>query len=55
MLCDGDVFCFLCMFLDPNFSPTFTCRAACELNAPACPGGTTCEHRKSGLQGLCMP
>ena len=56
LLCDSDMFCMMCIFEDPNFEVTFTCRFECDLETPSCPiSGRDCQRRKTGGIGLCMP
>jgi Cys-rich repeat protein len=56
LLCDSQVECYGCMLVDPEFSPTFTCRYQCDLNAGACPvEDRACKYRHVGMIGLCIP
>jgi hypothetical protein len=56
LLCDSQVECYGCMLVDPEFSPTFTCRYQCDLNVGACPiEERVCKYRHTGMIGLCIP
>ncbi|MBN2498055.1 MAG: hypothetical protein JXR96_25925 [Deltaproteobacteria bacterium] len=53
--CDSSLFCIGCMLVDPNFLPTFTCRAECSMFLPNCPANYECLYRHTGLMFLCIP
>jgi len=56
LLCDSSLFCIGCMFADPDFEPTFTCRYECSLLGGSCPiPDRECKYRHLGLKGLCVP
>ncbi|MBN2497252.1 MAG: hypothetical protein JXR96_21850 [Deltaproteobacteria bacterium] len=53
--CDSSLFCIGCMLTDPNFAPTYTCRAECSMFLDECPNNYQCLYRHSGMIFLCIP
>jgi hypothetical protein len=54
-LCDGSIFCILCMILDPTFEPEFVCRAQCQMLGSCSNPSYNCKYRHTGLIFLCTP